>query len=236
MVAKTARQKEKTRESQSETQSRTTKVVVVTSDSLFEGTIRHQSRQNLVQVLNNGISISCTRSAKQVLPLNEVNVLHSDGAEEHKRSARLKKAEVLFLLETESKRTATRASAKPSSKNGRNKEAILTKICTSNHNLVGKMAGTTRENWAEVTEDTESFVQLTDVEITPELPNGVWKTASVVVNRAQVTSLEEPKLEPPTIEMSLVRIIRHSEEAEPYSHVDLPELESHAPEARVQDV
>lgn len=236
MVAKSAKEKEKTRERRTETQSTTTKVVAVTRDSLFEGTIRHQSRQNLVQVLNNGISISSNRTAKQVVPLNEVNVLHNDGTEEHKRSARLKKAEVLFVLETESGRTAAKSRAKPPSKKVRTEEAILTKVCTSNHDLVGKMAGTTRENWAELTEETESFVSLTDVEITPELPNGAWKTASVAVNRAQVTSLEVPKLEPPTVEMSLVRIIRHSEEAEPESPVDLPDLESHAPEAQVQDV
>jgi|GEM_PF-5446714 len=236
MVAKTTKEKTKERRSepQPRTQSKTTKVLAVTVDSILEGNIRHQTRQSLPNVLNNGLSIGSTKNAKQVVPLTDVKILQADGEEEHKKTARVKKAEVLFFIEAGNEPVNGNRS-RSSSRNGRNHKAVLTKVCTSGHDLVGKMEATARENWTEITEGTEAFVSLADVEIMPKLPNGEWKAVSVVINRAHVTSVEEPKITPPDVEMTLVRIIKHSEKVEADSPVDLPDLESHAPEAQVQD-
>ncbi len=234
MVTKTA--KERTSEKRSETKAKSTRVIVVTSDFAAEGSIRHQSHQGVLDILNNGISVSSTRNVRQVVPLTDVSVLRPGSEAEHKASLRVKKTEVLFVAEALNGQAQMTAKTKPASKKTRRKEPVMAKVCISSHSLVGNMDRAIRQHWTDAAEGTDCFVSLTDVQITPKLPNGEWQFRSAIINKAHVNDVSEPRMTPPNVEMTLVRITRYAEKVEADSPVDLPDLESHAPEAQVQDV
>jgi hypothetical protein len=234
MVTKTA--KERTSEKRSETKTKSTRVVLVTSDFAAEGTIRHQSSQCLLDILTNGISVSSARNVRQVVPLSDVSVLRPGSEAEHKASLRVKKTEVLFVAEISNGQVQMTAKTKPAPKKSRKKEPVMAKVRISGHNLVGKMDESIRQAWTDASDSRDCFVSLAEVQIMPKLPNGRWQFRSAVVNRDRVDDVSEAKITPPSVEMTLVRITRYTEKVEADSPVDLPDLESHAPEAQVQDV
>lgn len=233
MATKTTSQK--TTERRSETRAKSTKVSVLTSAFLAEGSIRHPSEQSLPDILNNGLSVSTTRNTKQAVPLSEARVLLPSGEEEHKRSMRVKRSEVILVAETGKAPLPTPAMSTTAPKKRRNQHMALVKVNVSNYTVTGKIAGAVHQRWTEKPDDIDSFVPLTEAEISPKLSNGGWLFHAVIVNKAHVTSLAKCKIAPPEVEMTLVRITRYAEKMEASFPSDLADLESITPDAQVQE-
>ena len=225
----------KTSDRRTETKAVSTKILVVTSAFTAEGNIRHPSRQNLLDILNKGLSVSTAKTTGQVVPLSDVRLLLPTGEEEHKRSMRVKKPDVILVAEIGNGQPQVSARSSTSSRKRRTTDSASVKVITSSYSVVGKMDGAVRQQWTDGPEEMDSFVSLADAEITPKLPNGGWQFHSMILGKAHIGSLADLKIAPPEVEMTLVRITRYSEKMEASLPSDLPDLESAMPDAQVHD-
>lgn len=235
MVTKTARAK--VSENRSEAKAKSTKVLVCATDFTAEANIRHPSDRSLLDILNNGLTVSAKKEGADFVTLSGVRVFLPDGQDQLKKSSRVKTANILFVAEISDEGSDTTAEAGSRSGNRKKRTTVAAKVLTPSHGLVGGMPANICQQWPEAVESKERFLSLADVETTPKLPNGEWHFRSVAVNRDHVVSVTEHSVEPPAVEMTLITITRAVQEVEADSAAEPSDLEPSLPdsEPQVQD-
>lgn len=228
MVTKTTRPKASA--TQSEARGKSTKVLVCASDFTAEATIRQPSDRSLLDILNNGLTVSAKKEGADFITLSGVRVFLPDGQDQVKKSSRVKKADIFFVAEAGGEQPHITPKVRSRSRASTHSDTVMAKVLMSSHRLVGKMDARICRQWPEAPNDKERFLSLADVELASRLSNGEWQFRSVAVNKDHVVSVTEHTVEPPAVEMTLVNITRATENIDTVSAADLPENEFPMPD------
>jgi hypothetical protein len=163
-------------------------VVVCTATCTFAGHTYRLQQQRLLDVLNK----KALRVGRDFVPLAEVQLFFPDGRTLHRTSTYVRKASVLFVAEGSEVRPELPDGGEKRIKSViRKKKPIAAEIHMPLYVLSGEMHG---EMWQELLgtlDGDETFIPLTNVEVSPPLATGESRFAFVAVNKNQTTYIGE---------------------------------------------
>ena len=169
-------------------------VVVCTANRTFAGHTYRLQQQRLLDVLNK----KALRVGRDFVPLTEVEVFFPDGRSVRRASTYIRKASILFVAERrEEQSEPPDGGAKRSTGLVRRKKPIGTEVHMPLHTLVGQMHGDMWQELLDTLDGEETFIPLTNVEISPALATGEAGFDFVAVNKNQITYVGETSDETP---------------------------------------
>ncbi len=169
---------------------RQTPVVVCTGSQVFTGYTYSVYKQRLLDALNEGFTVSSTRLGINFLPLSSVELYFPDGTREKMIFTYVRKSRILFVAErTESKSQTPLAQTYtyPVAK----KSVVDVKVCLPSYTLVGKMHNDLYSLLVDTLEKADSFLPITNVEISPPVVCNESKFDFVAVRADQVMYISE---------------------------------------------
>lgn len=164
-------------------------VVICTTAGVFVGHTYRSSRLRLLDSLNKGFAARGTRIGLDYIPMTDVELYLPNGGKQAMASAHIRKANVVLVAE--------RGGGQPdgeTSKAGKvivAKKPVEAKVCMVPYVLVGRLHSAA---WAELVtslHQEETFIPLTKVQITPQLPTGESQFEFVAANKDQVVYVGE---------------------------------------------
>jgi hypothetical protein len=163
-------------------------VVVCTATRTFAGHAYRLQQQRLLDVLNK----KALRVGRDFVPLTEVEVFFPDGRSVRRASTYIRKASILFVAERSLEQSEPLdAGDKRSPGLVRKKKPIGTEVHMPLHTLVGQMHGEMWQELLDTLDGEETFIPLTNVEISPALATGESRFDFVAVNKNQITYVGE---------------------------------------------
>ena len=164
-------------------------VVVCTTAGIFFGHTYRTSRLRLLDALNKGFAARGTRIAMDYIPMTEVEMHFPEGGMQALASVHIRKANVVFVAE--------KGGGQPDADTSRvgkvivAKKPVEAKVGMASYVLVGRLHSAA---WAELVtslHQEETFIPLTKVQVSPELPTGETQFDFVAVNKDQVIYVGE---------------------------------------------
>jgi len=164
-------------------------VVVCTTAGIFVGHTYRTSRLRLLDALNKGFAARGTRIALDYMPMTEVEMYLPEGGKQAMASVHIRKANIVFVAE--------KGGGQPDADTSRvgkvivAKKPVEAKIRVVPYVMVGRLHSAA---WAELVtslHQEETFIPLTKVQISPELPTGETQFDFVAVNKDQVIYVGE---------------------------------------------
>jgi hypothetical protein len=164
-------------------------VVVCTTAGTFIGHTYRSSQLRLLDVLNKGFAARGTRIGMDYIPMTEVEMYLPEGGKQALASVHIRKANIVFVAE--------KGGGQPDADTSRvgkvivAKKPVEAKVGMAPYVLVGRLHSAA---WAELVtslHQEETFIPLTKVQISPELPTGETQFDFVAVNKDQVIYVGE---------------------------------------------
>jgi hypothetical protein len=163
-------------------------VVVCTATRTFAGHAYRLQQQRLLDVLNK----KALRVGRDFVPLTEVEVFFPDGRSVRRASTYIRKASILFVAErSQGQSESPDGGEKRSASLVRKKKPIGTEVHMPLHTLAGQMHGEMWQELLDTLDGEETFIPLTNVEISPALATGESRFDFVAVNKNQITYVGE---------------------------------------------
>jgi hypothetical protein len=174
---------------------RQAKVVVCTTTATFAGYTYRLHQQRLSDALNKGFTADSSHIGREFLPLIDVEIFLPDGRKEHMTSTYVRKVNILFVGE---KSGGQPVMSDLKDKLGmyplRTTKPIGAEVYMPAYTLVGKMHGEMWHQLLDALNRDETFLPLTNVEISPEPATGESTFDFVAVNKDRVIYVgESPK-------------------------------------------
>jgi hypothetical protein len=164
-------------------------VAVCTTAGIFVGHTYRTSRLRLLDALNKGFAARGARIGLDYIPMTEAELYLPEGGRQAMASVHIRKANIVFVAE--------KGGGQPDpdiSRVGKvivAKKPVEAKVCVAPYVLVGHLHSAA---WAELItslHQEETFIPLTKVQISPELPTGDTQFDFVAVNKDQVIYVGE---------------------------------------------
>jgi len=163
-------------------------VVVCTATCTFAGHAYRLQQQRLLDALNK----KPLRVGRDFVPLTEVELLFPDGRRAHRASTYVRKANILFVAEGgQLQREAADAAERRSAAVVRKKKPIAAEVHMPLYVIAGEMHGEMWQELMDTLDGDETFIPLTNVEISPALATGESRFSFVAVNKNQITYVGE---------------------------------------------
>ncbi len=167
-------------------------VVVCTATCTFAGHAYRLDQQRLLDTLNKGFLTKSLRVKRDFVPLTEVELFLPDGCSARRAATYIRKASILFVAERrEAPPEQPEAGEKRSPIVMRRKRPIGTEVHMPLHVLAGEMHGELWQELLDTLHGEETFLPLTNVEISPALATGESWFSFVAVNKDQITYVGE---------------------------------------------
>ena len=160
-------------------------VVVCTSDCNAIGYTYRLDHQRLLDALNEGITANSSHIGKDFVPLTDVKMFLPRGEVEYMVSTHIRKANILFVAEI--------SGGLPEKASGKKleKKPVPVKVRMSSYSLVGQTYARMYQQLVHTIEGDETFLPLTNVEITPVLVNCDSRFDFVAINKDKVAYVGE---------------------------------------------
>ncbi len=173
---------------QNDSRLRRVAVVVCTANRTFAGHTYRLQQQRLLDVLNR----KALRTGRDFVPLVDVEVFSPDGRSVRRASTYIRKASILLVAErSEGQPDEPDAGEKRRATLMRRKKPLAAEIHMPLYTLAGQMHGEMWQELLDTLDGDDTFVPLTNVEISPALATGESKFSFVAVNKDQMTYVGE---------------------------------------------
>jgi hypothetical protein len=167
-------------------------VVICTGSCTFVGHTYRSHQQRLLDALNKGFVADSSRIGRDFVPLTEAEVFFPDDRSEYLASTYITKANILLVAEKSGEQPQMPdIRDKPKNYLMRTKKPIEAEVCMPLYTLVGKMHGEVWQQLLDTITGDETFLPLTNVEISPELIKGESRFSFVAVNKARIVYVSE---------------------------------------------
>ena len=164
-------------------------VVVCTTAGTFVGHAYRTSRLRLLDALNKGFAARGARIGLDYIPMTEAELYLPEGGKQAMASVHIRKANVVFVAE--------KGGGQPDADTSRvgkvivAKKPVEAKVGMMSYVLVGRLHGAAWADLVTSLHQEETFIPLTKVQISPELPTGETQFDFVAVNKDQVIYVGE---------------------------------------------
>jgi hypothetical protein len=169
-----------------------TRIVVFTPTNIFEGYTSLLPQQRLLDTLNKGYIMDQVLVGKEFLVLNEADIVLSDKSRNRlKATCRIRKGNILFIIEDKlEQREAPTVLRKMNVYPYREKRPLRVVIHVMGYSLTGYIH-LVSDLVERVLESSETFIPMTNVDISPkpDLTGNIFNF--VAVNKNQINFVEE---------------------------------------------
>jgi hypothetical protein len=181
----------------SDTRLRPVEVVVCTTTGIFAGRTYRLDRQRLLDALNQGLAPKGSPIGRDFMPLTQVEVWSPDGSKASLASTFVGKTNILFVGEkNKGQGSLPTDGGDQRGPRWREKKPAGTEVHVSSYIIVGNMHTETWQELLETLDSNERFLPLTNARISPELAIGDSEFDFVAINKAQISYVGQPPVDP----------------------------------------
>ena len=148
-------------------------------------------QQRLLDVLNDCFVADSYRLGKEFVPLSDAAAYFWSGEREHLKATHINKWSILFVAERSGGQPDRSVVRETDANPFKPKKALSAKVCIPPYDLMGKMHADLGQGLAHVIDKKEMFLPMTNVIVSPALPNGDCEFSFVAVNKHQIVSVTE---------------------------------------------
>ena len=164
-------------------------VVACASECTATGNTYRMDQQRLLDALNQGFMAYSLPVAKEFMPLTEVNMFLPHGAQKRMESTHIRKGSILFVAERTELLPGTRGGKRPKGYPLKTKKRVGVTVLMPAYSLVGVMYSDMWQQLVHTLDESERFLPLTDVLVSPQLVTGESRFDFVAINKDHIVHL-----------------------------------------------
>lgn len=161
--------------------------MVCTTSCALLGTAHLLAQHRLLDELNSGYVANLYHLGEEFLALTEVRIIYPGGAQDIALSTHVRKSNILFVAE----RGPGPGAREGKGSSCRVKKPLSARVFVPPYVLEGKMHVALWQELAQALDGDNRFLPMTDVVISPALPNGESAAAFAAVNKEQIVHIGE---------------------------------------------
>jgi hypothetical protein len=173
------------------------KILACTGELVFTGTFIYGFEQRLIDALNEGVKTGASTKIVEFLPLEDVVMKAPEGDDQKFSQIYIAKSNIIFVAQSPSISREKPLSTYPF----RQKTPVgvtiyaaqiyVAQVYAAPYVLKGQLYIDTWGQVVDAIESSDEFIPLTQVEITPALPDGSSKFDFIAINKQRIISISE---------------------------------------------